>query len=451
VFHRLNLAAHEETTTQLAGLYPFLAGPGLGAEGAYIGRDRYTQSAFMYNPFALYEAGILSNPNIWLGGVIGSGKSSLLKCMSLRFGAFGIRTMNPCDNKGEMVAMGQALGWTTVTLGPGHAALSPLYAPPKPAGWKEEDYKVRMEQHRLLLLTALAETASGRPLTAWENLLIELALEEVTRADGDVWRMRQPSLSDVVEVMMEPTPAMKEQIPSEFAAEMLLESRPVALRFRSMVRGSLRGVFDGEPVGMDLDTPGLVIDISRIRTSEAAMALTMTCGQAFSDLLLSTSEHRWLKVFDEVWRQIRYPAIVKRISEGQKLSRGDSQTAGSATVLAMHRITDMTGATAEARESALGLLADTSTRIVYNQAADQIDATAAALALTDVEASLLPTLQRGTGLWKIGDHSALVDHVVLPDGMEWPLIQTDSRMVDGYRSTEDPDAAMLAEFAGVAD
>ena len=47
---------------------------------------------------------------------------------------------------------------------------------------------------------------------------------------------------------------------------------------------------------------------------------------------------------------------------------------------------------------------------------------------TDVEADLLPKLPQATALWKVNQRSFLVEHTVLQDGHEWPLIQTDSRM-----------------------
>ena len=202
----------------------------------------------------------------------------------------------------------------------------------------------------------------------------------------------------------------------------------VALRFRAMIKGSLKGVFDGDTVEVDWTRPGVVIDISRIRASDIGVALTMTCGQALVDQILTFTDHQWLRILDECWRQIRYPHIVRRISEGQKLARGDDVTTGSATIISLHRISDLLGAAPDVRELALGLLADCSTRILYNQADDQVPTTRTALHLTDVEADLLPKLPQATALWKVNQRSFLVDHTVLQDGHEWALIQTDSRM-----------------------
>ena len=106
VFHRMRLRAQEETTAQIAGTYPFVAERGFSADGAYIGRDRFTRGAFRFDPFELYRAGLLPNPNVGIFGTIGSGKSSLIKTMALRLLAFGVRFIVPADTKGEMVGPG---------------------------------------------------------------------------------------------------------------------------------------------------------------------------------------------------------------------------------------------------------------------------------------------------------------------------------------------------------
>lgn len=430
VFHRMRLRAQEETTAQVAGCYPFVVERGFSADGAYIGRDRYTRGAFRFDPFALYRAGELPNPNVGIFGTIGSGKSSLIKTLAMRLLAFGVRFVVPADTKGEMVALARAVGATIVALGPGTGtALNPLYAPPKPLRMPDKTYVELMEQHRLLLLTALGATASGRPLTAREETGIQQALAHLTRQEDHIGsaRMRQPNLAELTDLLLNPTQEMATSIPVPLSV-LADDCLDVALRFRAMIKGSLKGVFDGDTVDVDWTRPGVVIDISRIRASDIGVALTMTCGQALVDQILTFTDHQWLRILDECWRQIRYPHIVRRISEGQKLARGDDVTTGSATIISLHRISDLLGAAPDVRELAMGLLADCSTRILYNQADDQVPTTRAALHLTDVEADLLPKLPQATALWKVNQRSFLVEHTVLQDGHEWPLIQTDSRM-----------------------
>src|SRR4051794_38040301 len=68
--------AHRATTANAQAIYPFVAESGLGGRGALIGIDLHG-AGFTYDPFALYEQRVISNPNLFVVGEVGSGKSSL--------------------------------------------------------------------------------------------------------------------------------------------------------------------------------------------------------------------------------------------------------------------------------------------------------------------------------------------------------------------------------------
>jgi len=158
--------------------------------------------------------------------------------------AFGVRFVVPADTKGEMVPLARAVGATVVSLGPGMgAALNPLYAPPKPAGMPDRTYVELMEQQRLLLLTALGATASGRALTAREETGIEQALAQLSRQSDHIGsgRMRQPNLAEFADLLLNPTPQMAAAVPIPLSvlAEDCLD---LGLRFRAMIKGSLKVV-----------------------------------------------------------------------------------------------------------------------------------------------------------------------------------------------------------------
>ncbi|MGH9030186.1 MAG: ATP-binding protein, partial [Acidimicrobiales bacterium] len=74
-YRRLRVEPHRATSDVFAGAYPFLAEAGLGTEGVFIGTDSWSAAAFVYDPWVLYAAGVLTNPNQVLAGVIGKGKS----------------------------------------------------------------------------------------------------------------------------------------------------------------------------------------------------------------------------------------------------------------------------------------------------------------------------------------------------------------------------------------
>ena len=60
----------------------------------------------------------------------------------------------------------------------------------------------------------------------------------------------------------------------------------------------------------------------------------------------------------------------------------------------------------------MGLLADTQTRVLFRQSSDQVDDAARLLGLTAPEIQLLPRLAKGRALWKVGDRTAVVAHVI---------------------------------------
>jgi hypothetical protein len=72
------LPAHQVTTRNLGAAYPFIAEAGLGQRGVVIGDDLLGGS-FVFDPFELYAAGVVSNPNM-VG--IAQGRSFVAECLS---------------------------------------------------------------------------------------------------------------------------------------------------------------------------------------------------------------------------------------------------------------------------------------------------------------------------------------------------------------------------------
>jgi hypothetical protein len=94
------LPAHQDTSATLAGAYPFLAEGGLGG-GVFVGQDLYSGGSFVYDPWVLYQGGVITAPNVVLAGIVGAGKSALAKSLYTRSIGFGRRVYVPDDPKGE--------------------------------------------------------------------------------------------------------------------------------------------------------------------------------------------------------------------------------------------------------------------------------------------------------------------------------------------------------------
>ena len=71
-------------------------------------------------------------------------------------------------------------------------------------------------------------------------------------------------------------------------------------------------------------------------------------------------------------------------------------------------------------------MADTQTRVLFHQDADQVGDARDVLGLSEAEADLLPRLVKGRALWKVADRTAVVAHRVAD--AEWVFARTDTRM-----------------------
>jgi hypothetical protein len=413
---RLRLPRHQDTSATLAGAYPFLAEAGLGSEGVFVGQDLYSGSSFVYDPWVLYSRGLITAPNVVLAGIVGSGKSSLGKSLYTRSIPFGRRVYVPGDPKGEHTAVAEAVGGKAIALGHGMSnRLNPLDEGHRPSGFDDAQWAGQVASRRRDLIGALAETVLDRRLTPLEHTAVDLALTGAVRA-CDV-----PVLPMVVDRLLAP-----EQIddPDGRLAE---DGRLVGHALRRLVAGDLAGLFDGpSTVRFDPSLPMISLDLSRVTENATLISVLMTCASAWmeSALLDPSGGQRWV-VYDEAWRLMSHPALLRRMDAHWRLARHY----GIANMLIFHKLSDLDNVGDQGsamRALASSLLANAETRVVYRQESDQLGSTAAALGLSGTEQQLLPTLGTGQGLWRIKHRSFVVQHQLHP--AELDLFDTTGRM-----------------------
>jgi|GEM_PF-3699333 len=189
---RFRVPPHRATSEVLAGAYPFLAEGGLGSEGTFIGQDAWSGGGFCFDPWVLYQNGIITNPNCLLAGVVGRGKSMLAKAMATRSIALGRKVYVPGDPKGEWSVVARAVGGAAIELGGGSPnRLNPLDEGPRPPAIADDEWATLVASRRRTLLGSLVESALNRPMSAVEHTALDQALravvaaaEERDRADG---------------------------------------------------------------------------------------------------------------------------------------------------------------------------------------------------------------------------------------------------------------------------
>jgi hypothetical protein len=417
--------AHVATTRHLSVAYPLATEAGLGHQGVLIGRD-VLGGSFVYDPFVLYQQGVITNPNMVVFGQIGRGKSSFVKSYLWRQAVFGRRAW-VVDPKGEYATLARAWGVVPVALRPGGAVrLNPLDTGAASAdGHGTPEALDRVGRRRIELTASLAVACLGRDLMPRERAAIDAALTEASRRSAAA-NHPAPTLPDVVESLLDPSPEAARQLKTDPAA-LMEDGRDVALELRRLVHGDLRGMFDGPTTpGLRLDAPLVVLDLAAVYNSPA-LGVLMACATAWlQNAVAAEHRHRVIVVVDEAWAILSNLGVARWLQASWKLSRA----LGIANVAVLHRMSDLRAVAASDSEQvglAEGLLADSETRVVYAQSPGEVERTGELLGLTATEAALVTQLRRGLALWKVGRRSFLVEHRLASSERE--LIDTDAAMI----------------------
>jgi hypothetical protein len=399
---RFRLPRHQDTSAMLSGAYPFLAEGGLGSQGVFIGQDLYSGGSFVYDPWVLYANGVITAPNVVVAGIVGSGKSSLAKSLYTRSLGFGRRVYIPGDPKGEHTAVAEAVGGRAIKLGHGlPSRLNPLDEGYRPAGMSDEQWTATVVSRRRDLIGALTETVLVRPMSPLEHTAIDTALAATMRGNA------VPILPMIVDHLLNPA--------HDGDGRLKEDGRMVGHALRRLVAGDLAGLFDGPSTEVfDPSLPMISLDLSQVTENSTLISALMTCSSAWMEaaLLDPAGGQRWC-IYDEAWRLMSQPALLRRMDAHWRLARAY----GIANAMIFHKVSDLDNVGDQGsamRGLANSLLANAETRIIYRQESDQLGPTSAALGLTGTEQSLLPTLGVGQGLWKIKGSSYVVQHQLHP-------------------------------------
>lgn len=427
--HRL--PAHRATTLELRALYPFVVPAGLGVDACYLGREA-SGELFCFDPWDCYSQGVLTSPNMVVFGQIGRGKSAFVKSFVWRQHAFG-RKCWVLDPKGEYGPLAEACGVRPLAVGPGLGLrLNPLdigSAPGEPSsteagqmGQNGPAGPSRAHQRRSELLGALLASSLDRALLPQERAAADVALYATER------RMPVPVLPAVAESLLNPDAGHARQLGTDVEG-LRADGRQLALELRRLVQGDLAGMFDGETTpGADLAGGMVVLDLSRLYASPA-LGLLMVCALSWLQSSLRAGGNgtgaKRLVVLDEAWALLSHLATARWLQGSFKLARAY----GVANVAVVHRVSDLKAAGEEGSEQqrlAEGLLADAETRVLFGQAAGELEKTAQLIGLSVTEQLVVSNLPRGAALWKVGRHTYLVEHEL--SRQERSLTDTDTAM-----------------------
>jgi len=344
------------TTTQVAGLFPFVAGSGAPTVGVPLGRHIQWGEVVCCDPFAWMEAGITTNTGMFLLGQPGVGKSAFAKRMTLGSVAFGVRPLILGDTKGEHTPVVEAIGGQVVRVGRGLDRINPLDAGPLGAVMRRLDAaraaEVALEVRgrrltSLLALCALVRGTRGAPISNGEEVLLGRAVDLLT---VDLGRSPDPTVPDVLRLLREPTQDLMDVAEARTQREYDAAAKELRRTLNLLLEGTLKGVFDGSTSRpLDLDAPGVAVDISATAAAgdtlvAAAMLATWAFGFASVDAAAALSDaglgeqRRHLMVMDELWRALRgAPGLVEHADALTRLNR----SRGIASLMITHSLADL--------------------------------------------------------------------------------------------------------------
>ena len=421
----LRVAYHRGTTAHVSSIYPFTVQAPLDDRGVYVGVDLLTGGgAFCWDPFEAYATGLVTNPNVWVLGEPGNGKSALVKCLLWRIaGVYGLgeggRWIAIADPKGEYVPLADQLGLTVIRLTPGGTTrVNPLAIGP---GSHHEPME-RQVLRRAEMLCSLVATVLDRSLSQLEDAAVFAAVEQLLRSA----RVDEPALGDVAALLADPAEDMISRLRCD-RGRLVADLSPLVFALDKLLSRSLRGMFDGpSTVPLRWDGPGVVLDLSAVPLDSEALPLVMVAAAGWLQQLMAGPGPQRIQVLDEAWALLGNRHTAGYLQSSFKLGR----THGTANLAITHRASDLAAQADDGSATAkiaAGLLADSATKIILRQAPDQLHAAVTNFGLTDPEASIIGQLTRGRALWKLGRRTTLVDHVMTT--AETRLCDTDQRML----------------------
>ena len=375
------------TTVQVCGLWPFAVGSGTPVVGVPLGRHLESGATVCGDPISWFQrARLIRNPSMFLLGLPGLGKSTLLRRMLIGLSGFGTIPLVLGDIRPDYVDLIRKLGGDVISLGGSRGYLNPLdnsevldaakrleaeEADATTAGDElraKKVAKIRRElladgqARRLALVSALITIQREGRVTSREDTILAAALEVL-----DTNHIGIPTLGDLLKVIQTAPQAVRDVAVDR---DDLTRYRNITEELEASLIGLVRGGRLGQTFSqqtsevMRRDRP-VVFDLSGIQDSQPQLraAALMACwsvgfgtvniAQALAEAGLESQRH-YIIAMDEISQALRAgPGMVERFDQLTRLNR----RYGVGQIMCTHTMKDLYAlATEEDREKARGLI-----------------------------------------------------------------------------------------------
>jgi len=406
------------TTVQVCGLHPFSVGTGTPMVGVPLGLQLFTGATVCADPISWFQdAGLISNPSVFVLGLPGLGKSTLVRRMAAGGAGLGVLPLILGDLKPDYVDMIRALGGQVITLGRGRGhmnILDPGEAKEaarrlREAGFEKLASQVEADAHgrRHTMVAALLTILRKEPPTDREESIIDRALKWLDEnydgipVLGDLLRVIQDAPDEVRAVALDRGNDERYKAITENLEASLI----------SLTSGGRLGETFAHPTDVPMlrDRP-VVYDVSSIDDSDTDMqaAILLACwsagfgtvniANALADAGLEPRRH-YLVVLDELWRALRSGrGMVDRVDAVTRLNR----TYGVGLAMISHTMSDLLALPSESdRMKARGFVERSGMVIAGGLPGAEMPMLTSAVPLSRAEQELLTSWQ-DPGTWDTG-------------------------------------------------
>lgn len=397
------------STFTAAHAYPFLAQPGLTDEGTYIGQNLKSGAAFSFDPWVLYRAGIITNPNVVFAGDVGTGKTNGIAALTLRSLPFG-RRVAAIDIKPDWTRFARAYGGQALSLGPtSSVVLNPLditpyleYSGPERFNDNGEviDPLTTALTQQQGLLRALVELVLGRQLDAarFEGSALIAALNQA----NEVCHHR-PILSDVLDALNNPQREVWNEL-NITKDEYLHAATGARGALHELLMGATGRMFNGQStVTFDRDKRVVAMDLYELINDDVNLPRAYTCGAAWMEAALFNSPGvRWWNVYDEaaILFQRAGTSAIGRLQTNFRLARA----LGISNIIGLHNFSDAAAVgddASAAAKQAKQLAGLAGTAVIGKTKTEELDLTVASVGLNDTQRDIINNADRGEFLFRI--------------------------------------------------
>lgn len=257
-----------------------------------MGVDLLSGGAFYCDPLGWVKEDAISvtNPNVFVFGKPGRGKSGTVKVFCLRMMDFGYRVLILGDTKDEYEALCRSLGVEPFVIGHGlPTRVNPLDIGPLGVGWAQLDAAEATRRASivfnrwLMLIRGLvgsqkvgAESVSFGPS---DEAAVSTALRALTGYSTASSTLREVTIPELWHALDEPAAELVEECRYESVRDFYDGTRTLRDALGALVKGHLAGLFD-EPTTIrpDWRAPIQSLSLSRLdKSGDEAVGIALLC------------------------------------------------------------------------------------------------------------------------------------------------------------------------------